>query len=223
MPKRRTVERARAAKRSGKSASTQAGEFVREQIREIRGGKHGARSPQQAIAIGLSEARRAGVNLPPPRKGRTKKSTRKSAEYAYEAGQRKRTPKRRPRVSRAVSRVLEKEPRSTVSRGALSRHAKAAAARRKRAGLVTSAAPSRKKKTAARRPAPARKSPARRPGPARKQAARRPARTIKSTTRRAAATKSAVNRLTGPSAAERAVARKAVQARKRGSSKRRTR
>jgi len=224
MPKRRTVERARAAKRAGKSASTQAGEFVREQIREIRRGKHGARSPQQAIAIGLSEARRAGVNLPPPRKGRTKKSMRKSAEYAYEAGQRKRTPKRRPRVSRAVSRVLEKEPRSTVSRGALSRHAKAAAARRKRAGQVTPAAPSRKKKTAARRPAPARKSPARRPGPARKQAARRPARTIKSATRRvAAATKSATNRLTGPSAAERAAARKAVQARKRGSSKRRTR
>jgi hypothetical protein len=169
MPKRRTVERARVARRAGKSASTQAGEFVREQIREIRRGKHGARSPQQAIAIGLSEARRAGVNLLPPSKGKTKTSTRKSAEYAYEAGQGRRTPKRRPRVSRAVSKVLEKEPRSTVSRRALSRHAKAAAARRKRAGQVTPPAPSRKK-TAAKR-APAGKSAARRPARARKSAA----------------------------------------------------
>ncbi len=169
MPKRRTVERARAARRAGKSASTQAGEFVREQIREIRRGKHGARSPQQAIAIGLSEARRAGVNLPPPRRGKTKKSTRKSAEYAYEAGQGRRTPKRRPRISRAVSKVLDKEPRHTVSRRALSRHAKAAAARRKRAGQVTPP-PSRKRKTAAKR-APAGKSAARRPARARKSAA----------------------------------------------------
>jgi hypothetical protein len=202
MPKRRTVERARAARRAGKSVSTQAGEFVREQIREIRRGQHGARSPQQAIAIGLSEARRAGVNLPPPRRGKTKKSTRKSAEYAYEAGQGRRTPKRRPRVSRAVTRVLEKEPRSTVSRRALSRHAKAAAARRKRAGQVTPPAPSRKKKTAARR------------APARKSAAKRPARARKSATNRTAAKKSET-RLTGPSAAERAAARKAVEARKR--------
>jgi hypothetical protein len=177
MPKRRTVERARAAGRAGKSASTQAGEFVREQIREIRRGKHGARSPQQAIAIGLSEARRAGVNLPPPGRGKTKKSTRKSAEYAYEAGQGRRTPKRRPRVSRAVSKVLEKEPRRAASRGALSRHAKAAAARRKRAGQVTPPAPSRKKKTAAKR------------APAGKSAARRPARPRKSATSRKAAAK----------------------------------
>jgi hypothetical protein len=211
MPKRRTVERARTARRAGKSASTQAGEFVREQIREIRRGKHGARSPQQAIAIGLSEARRAGVNLPPPRRGKTKASTRKSAEYAYEAGQGRRTPKRRPRVSRAVSKVLEKEPRSTVSRRALSRHAKAAAARRKRAGQVTPRPPSRKKKTAARR------------APARKSSARRPARARKSATSRTAPAKKSETRLTGPSAAERAAARKAVEARKRRTRRSRTR
>jgi hypothetical protein len=236
MPKQRTIERARRAKRAGKSASTQAGEFVREKIRGIRRGKHGARSPQQAIAIGLSEARRAGVALPPPRKGRVKKSTRKSAEYAYAAGQGKRTPKRRPRVSRAVSKVLEKEPRSTVSRGALSRHAKAAAARRKKAGQVTPPAPSRKRKSTARRPVrptasvvrrpaarkpAARKPAARRPAPARKHparkpAARRPSPAAKSTTRRAAAASKAVaRRLSGPSPAERAAARKAVEARKR--------
>jgi hypothetical protein len=135
MPKRRTVERALAAKHAGKSVSTQAGEFVREEIRTIRRGKHGARSPQQAIAIGLSEARRAGVDLPPPKgkvKKAAKKTTQKSAAYAYEAGQGKRPPKRRPRVARAVSKTLKKEPRSTVSRQALSRHAKAAAQTRKR-------------------------------------------------------------------------------------------
>ena len=116
MPRKQTIQKARQDKRAGKSASTQAGEFVREQIEKIRQGKHGARSPQQAIAIGLSEARRAGVDLPPPRKGRTKASTRRSAKYAYEAGQGQRKPKRRPRVSRAVEKVLKKEPRSTVSK-----------------------------------------------------------------------------------------------------------
>src|SRR5262252_7667493 len=119
MPDKRTIEKARADKRAGKSATTQAGEFVREQIRKIRRGAHGARSPEQAIAIGLSEARRTGVNLPPP-KGKMKKTTRTSAIYDYEVGQRRRTPKRRPRVARAVSKVLKTEPRSTVSRGALS-------------------------------------------------------------------------------------------------------
>src|ERR1700739_3891232 len=84
MPEKRTVEKARRAKRAGKAPSTQAGEFVREEIREIRRGKHGARSPQQAIAIGLSKARRAGVALSPPARGKAKEQTRKSAKYAYE-------------------------------------------------------------------------------------------------------------------------------------------
>jgi hypothetical protein len=131
MPKQKTVERARRAKRAGKAATTQAGEFVRDEIRKIRRGEHGARSPEQAIAIGLSEARRAGVALPPPRKGKAKKTTRKSAEYAYEVGQHQRKPKHQPRVARAVSDVMKKEPRDTASREALSRHAKQAASRRK--------------------------------------------------------------------------------------------
>lgn len=130
MPRKETVEKARKAKRAGKAASTQAGAFVHEEIEKIRRGEHGARSPQQAIAIGLSEARRSGVDLPPPKKGRTKASTRKSAKYAYEVGQGERTPKRRPRVSRAVSKVLEQEPRSTASRKSLSKQATRAASRR---------------------------------------------------------------------------------------------
>jgi hypothetical protein len=130
MPEKRTIQRARKDKRAGKAPSTQAGEFVREEIHKIRRGKHGARSPEQAIAIGLSEARRAGVDLPPPEKGKAKASTRKSAKYAYEAGQGKRKTRRQPRVSRAVSEVLEREPRSTASKKALSQHAKRAASRR---------------------------------------------------------------------------------------------
>ncbi len=131
MPARKTIERARRAKRKGKAPTTQAGEFVHEEIRKIRRGQRGARSPQQAIAIGLAEARRAGVKLPPPKRGQAKERTRKSAEYAYEVGQRKRKPKRQPRVSRAVSAVMKREPRNTASPQALSRHAKQAASGRK--------------------------------------------------------------------------------------------
>jgi len=127
MPDKRTIKKAHEDKREGKSVSTQAGEFVRAAIDKIRRGAHGARSTKQAIAIGLSEARRAGVDLPPPRKGKTKASTRRSAKYAYEAGQGKRKPKRRPRVSRAVEDVLKREPRSTASRKALSRQGRSAA------------------------------------------------------------------------------------------------
>src|SRR6202047_693102 len=100
MPEKKTIEKARKAKREGKAPTTQAGEFVREEIDKIRRGEHGARSPEQAIAIGLSEARRAGVDLPPPKKGKVKESTRKSAEYAYEVGQHQRKTQRRPRVAR---------------------------------------------------------------------------------------------------------------------------
>ena len=80
MPERETLRRARADKRAGKSPSTQAGEFVREEVHHVREGKHGARSTKQAIAIGLSKARRAGVKLPPPKGG--KASTRRSAASA---------------------------------------------------------------------------------------------------------------------------------------------
>jgi hypothetical protein len=130
MPEKRTIEKARKAKRAGKAATTQAGEFVRETVRKVRRGKHGARSTRQAIAIGLSEARRAGVNLPPPARGKAKARTRKSAAYAYSAGQGKRTTRRRPGASRAVSQALKKEPRSAASRTALSRQASRAASRR---------------------------------------------------------------------------------------------
>jgi hypothetical protein len=130
LPEKRIVEKARKDKRAGKAPSTQAGEFVHEEIRKIRRGERGARSPEQAIAIGLFEARRAGVALRPPKKGRVKESTGRSAEYAYVAGQHKRKTHRRPRVARAVKRVIEHEPRSTASRAALSRHARRAAAHR---------------------------------------------------------------------------------------------
>jgi hypothetical protein len=158
MPDKKTIEKARRDKREGKSAATQAGEFVHEEIRKIRRGKHGARSPQQAIAIGLSEARRAGVDLPPPRKGKAKASTRKSAKYAYEAGQGKRRTKRRPRVSRAVERVLEREPRSTASRRALSKQAKRAASRRSASERSAAARKAARTKGSGKRSAAARKA-----------------------------------------------------------------
>jgi hypothetical protein len=158
MPEKRTIEKARADKRAGKAPSTQAGEFVREEIHKIRRGEHGARSPEQAIAIGLSKARRAGVALRPPAKGRTKERTRRSAEYAYSAGQHKRKTHRRPRVSRAVSRVLEREPRSTASRAALARHARRAAAHRTAAERSAAARKAAHTKGAAGRSAAARKA-----------------------------------------------------------------
>src|SRR5207253_10183515 len=86
MPERETIERARADKRQGKSPTTQAGEFVREEMHHIREGKHGARSTKQAIAIGLSKARRAGVDLKPPARGKTSERTRQSAARAYARG-----------------------------------------------------------------------------------------------------------------------------------------
>jgi hypothetical protein len=158
MPEKHIVEKARKAKRAGKAPTTQAGEFVHEEIRKIRRGEHGARSPQQAIAIGLSKARRAGVPLRPPRKGKVKERTRRSAEYAYEAGQHRRKTRRRPRVSLAVSQVLKREPRSTVSRSALSRQAKRAATRRRASERSAAARKAVRTKGARRRSAAARKA-----------------------------------------------------------------
>jgi hypothetical protein len=158
MPQKETIERARKDKRQGKSPSTQAGEFVREEIDKIREGEHGARSAKQAIAIGLSEARRAGVKLPPPKRGQTTERTRKSAEYAYEAGQHKRKTTRRPRVSRAVTRVLKKEPRNTVSHKALSRQAHTAASRRTAAQRSGASRQAARTKGAAGRSAAAKKA-----------------------------------------------------------------
>ena len=123
MPKKQTIERAKQDKREGKSASTQAGEFVKETIDEMRKGKHGARSTRQAIAIGLSKARRAGVDLPPPKKGKTSERTRKNAQRAYRQGQSGAKHQVNPRRSRAVTRALQRESAEPASSEALSRHA----------------------------------------------------------------------------------------------------
>ena len=133
MPEKRTIERARRAKREGKAPSTQAGEFVREEIEHVREGKHGARSAKQAIAIGLSKARRAGVRLPPPKKGQASARTRKSAARAVRAGRSGRARKASPRRSRATLKALKREGRQAVSHGALARQARSAARRRRKA------------------------------------------------------------------------------------------
>src|ERR1700760_2304265 len=103
MPEKQTLQRARRDKREGKAPTTQAGEFIREEMHHIREGKHGARSTKQAIAIGLSKARRAGVDLPAPKRGKTTERTRESAERAHEAGQK--DPHHKP--SRTRSRATE--------------------------------------------------------------------------------------------------------------------
>ena len=132
MPKKSTVERAKQDLREGKSPSTAAGEFVREEIEHVRQGEHGVRSPKQAIAIGLSEARRAGIPLKPPAAGSAKASTRKSAQRDYRKGQT--TPGSKPsrRRSRSSEKALEREPRNTVSHEALAKQARSVAQRRKR-------------------------------------------------------------------------------------------
>ena len=132
MPEQKTLERARRAKREGKAPTTQAGEFVREEIEHVREGKHGARSTKQAIAIGLSKARRAGVKLPPPRKGQASARTRKSAARAYRAGRTSTRKKPSARRSRATLRALRREPRRAASKKALSKQARSAARRRRR-------------------------------------------------------------------------------------------
>jgi hypothetical protein len=129
MPERATLARARADKKEGKAPSTQAGEFIREEIHHIREGKHGARNTKQAIAIGLSMARRAGVKLPAPRKGTVSAKTRKSAARDSQAshnGHRKTSAIR----SRATVRALQREGSGAASHRALSRHAHAAASHR---------------------------------------------------------------------------------------------
>jgi hypothetical protein len=128
MPEDETVERAREDEREGKAPSTQAGEFVREEMEHIREGEHGARSPEQAIAIGLSKARRAGIKLPPPKRGkqRTKREAKRDLAKGRVARRRKPAPKR----SRATKRALKRESRRSASKQALSRHAKRVASRR---------------------------------------------------------------------------------------------
>jgi hypothetical protein len=131
MPEQETIQRAERDKAEGKSPTTQAGEFVREEMHHIREGKHGARSAKQAIAIGLSKARQAGVDLPPPEKGATSERTRKSAARAYARGQGAKA-KRRPSAkrSRAIKRALKREGTSAASHRALAKQAHAAARKR---------------------------------------------------------------------------------------------
>src|ERR1700688_2283408 len=136
MPEDEVIQRAHKDEEEGKAPSTQAGEFVREEMDHIREGKHGARSPQQAIAIGLSKARRAGVKLPPPKKGRVSKETETRAERDYARGQSRSHRKPSARRSRATMAALKKEGRGAASHAALSRHAKSAAKARKNRGTV---------------------------------------------------------------------------------------
>jgi hypothetical protein len=127
VPEKETLRRARRDARQGKSPSTQAGEFVREEIEHIREGKHGARSAKQAIAIGLSKARRAGVELPPPKPGRASARTRKQAAREIRRARSTKSAKPSPARSRAALRKLKREGHSAASHRALSTQAKRAA------------------------------------------------------------------------------------------------
>lgn len=130
MPEEETIKRARKDKRQGKAPSTQAGEFVREEFHHVREGKHGARSPQQAIAIGLSKARRAGVKLTPPSKGRSSPKVRRQAERDYEKGQHHPQRAASSIRGRIMFGILRQEGHQSASRTAISRQARAAAQRR---------------------------------------------------------------------------------------------
>ena len=148
MPEQRTIERARRDKRAGKAPTTQVGEFVREEIHHVREGKHGARSARQAIAIGLSKARRAGVELPPPRGTRAR--TIASADAAGSGGRRRPSARR----SRAVRRALRRESRVAVTRRALARQARSTARRRSasaRRAIARKAVRTRVRRAAARK------------------------------------------------------------------------
>ena len=121
MPEQETLERAHEDAREGKAPSTQAGEFVREEIHHVREGKHGARNAKQAIAIGLSKARRAGVKLGTPNPKTTSAATRKKAAQDDARGRKHVKPS--PKRSRATEEALEREGHAAGSRRALSRHA----------------------------------------------------------------------------------------------------
>ncbi len=146
MPEKETLKRARKDKREGKAASTQAGEFVREEIEHIREGKHGARSPEQAIAIGLSKARRAGVNLPPPEKGEASAATREQAKKDLKRGSSKKKPS--AKRSRAAKKALKGESPRAASKKALATQARRAA--KKRSASSRSAAAKKAARTRAR-------------------------------------------------------------------------
>lgn len=134
MPEKAVTAKARKDLRQGKSPSTAAGEFVHEEIEHVRQGKHGARSPQQAIAIGLSKARRAGVPLKPPAKGKASVATRKKAERDYQTGRTSpKTGEGKSKRGKSRMKAIKREPRWSASHAALSRHAKSVAKKKKKA------------------------------------------------------------------------------------------
>ncbi|HEY6452394.1 MAG TPA: hypothetical protein VIX87_07325 [Steroidobacteraceae bacterium] len=158
MPDRETLQRARRDQREGKAASTQAGEFIREEMHHIREGKHGARSTRQAVAIGLSKARRAGVDLKPPAAGKTSEKTRRSAERAYQRGhgaapERSTGRSTGPRRSSATLGALRREAHRAATPRALSSQARSAAKRRgpaARSAAAQAAAATRKRRPGTR-------------------------------------------------------------------------
>jgi hypothetical protein len=160
MPERATIQRAKQKLRRGRSASTAAGEFVREEMHHIREGKHGARSAKQAIAIGLSKARRAGVKLRAPKQGSAR--TRRAANAANAVGQHRRKSRPSRARSRAMTRALRREPRRAASHRALAAQAHRSAAQR-----------GRRARSAAARKAVRTKGPRLRSAAARKAAATR--------------------------------------------------
>ena len=127
MPEKETIERAHEDAREGKSPSTQAGEFVKDEMHHIREGKHGAASTKQAIAIGLSKARRAGVKLAPPKRGKTSAQASQKAQRDIREGQSSRKRKTSARRSRAIRGVLKREGRSAASKENLARQARTSA------------------------------------------------------------------------------------------------
>ncbi len=149
MPEKRTLKRAQKDKKEGKAASTQAGEFVREEMDHIRGGKHGARSTKQAIAIGLSKARRSGVKLSAPEKGSA--ATKKKAEQDLKRGRSGKRAKPSRKRSRATERALKREPHKAASHAALSKRAKTAARKRKTATKKRATKMTSRKRTAKKR------------------------------------------------------------------------
>lgn len=132
MPDKETTQKAKEALQEGKSPTTAAGEFVHEEIEHVREGAHGARSPQQAIAIGLSKARRAGIPVKPPARGKTSEETRHKAAKDYDKGrQSPDSGEKDTKRSRSRSKTMQRESKTSTSHSALSRHAKSAAKERK--------------------------------------------------------------------------------------------
>lgn len=143
MPEKKTVQKAKQDLKQGKSPSTAAGELVHEEIEHVRQGKHGARSAKQAVAVGLSKARRAGVPLPAPKRGQASARTRRAAERDVEVGQGTRKPRPATKRRQAATRALKRESSAAASKPALSRQAKSAATRRRTKKAAPAAAGTR--------------------------------------------------------------------------------